>query len=511
MNNYIAAIDAGTGGVRCVIYDVLGNAVSQHYCETKTVYTTDGRAEQDPYMVIESAFDAVKMAIANGGINAEEIKGLCFDGAQTTFVPVGKDGKYLSNIILWQDLRGLAMIPWIQSKLAEHNMTADDLYRRTFRPLDMMIAGAKLFSLCKENPGLYEKIDKLANPQSVLLNAFGAKDHVVDTSDAGWFFSHDAVTMEIDPELIDIFGLSPEIFPKLCKAGDLMGVVTPEVAARTGLKAGTPLFQGAVDQCCAAMGAGNYGTEDMGTMCLGTVGIIMTYSEKPNPDPMCKYYAVHYPTGGYAGELAVPVAASAFRWTRDMLYPAGAFDHTDIYKMMDMEASASPVGSGGLVFLPHLAGSVYPVMDTNVRGGFVGASLSTTRGDMVRASLEGISFGMRHILESSNSKFPTLKLLGGAARSDLWNQMQADIYNCAIETVAAEEASALGAAMIGAAGAGLYSSIPEAVKAMSKVKKRYEPNAENVARYNEVYSAWLKCTEDLTSRAFPALADVRSK
>lgn len=511
MTNYIAAIDAGTGGVRCGIYDIQGNEVSQHYCEISTLYTADGRAEQDPNMVVESAFNAVKMAIANGGIKAEEIKGLCFDGTQTTFVAVDKDGNYLSNIILWQDMRGLAMIPWIQSRLAEFNMTVDDLHRRTFRPLDMMIAGAKLLSLRQNQPDVYKKIDKVVDTQSVLLSAFGAKDHVVDTSNTGWFFSHDAITMEIDPELVEIFGFSPDIFPKLTKAGDLMGVVSSDVAAKTGLKAGTPLFQGVVDTFCSALGAGNYGTEELGILTLGSAGILAVYTDKPTPDPLCKYYTMHYPTGGYVNQFVVPIAAAAFRWTRDMLYPAGAFDHADIYKQMDMEAAASPVGAGGLAFIPNLAGSVYPVLDTNVRGGFVGCSLGTTRSDMVRASLEGISFGTRHVIECSNSKFPALRLLGGAARSDYWNQMQADIYNCAIETIAAEEASALGAAMIGAAGAGFYSSIPEAVKAMSKVKKRYEPNAENAARYNEVYDAWLKCKEDLTPRAFPALAEVRSK
>lgn len=510
MNNCVAAIDAGTGGVRCVIYDPLGNALSQYYCETSPIYTPDGRAEQDPGKLVDSAFDAVKNAIAAGNIDPGAIAGVSISGTQTTFAPVGRDGRYLSNLILWQDMRGTEMFPLIRERFAAKGLSEADLYDRTLRALDALAAGPKLMWFRERMPELYDNIRTLANPQSVLLTAFGAEDHTVDITDTGWWLCHDRTGRQADPDLADVFGFDPDIFPAIALPGEEVGRVSPTASARSGLMAGTPLFQGAVDQCCAAMGAGNGGEPALGSLCMGTAGVIMNCSPKPVPDPLGRYYVINYPTGGFAREFAIPVAASAFRWVRDMLYPAESYDHRDIYRRMDAEAATAQIGCGGLVFLPQMAGSIYPRTDASVRGGYTGFSMSTTRADMVRAALEGVSFGMRHILEASGNRFDALRLLGGGARSPFWNQMQADVYGCPVETIATEEASALGAAMIAAAGAGLYPSLKDAVRGMSRIKRRYEPAPSAHARYSEVYGAWLECVRALEPRAFPALAAVRA-
>ena len=511
MSEYIAAIDAGTGGVRCVIFDTEGNAISQDYREMLTVYTPDGRAEQDPIQLQKSAWDAVRGAIIKDGVDASQIVGVTTTGTQTTFVPIDRDGSFLTNIIVWQDTRGLEIFPWMRRQMAAHGMTEADLYRRTFRPMDALLSGAKLLWLREHEPALYGRIHKLANPQSILLMAFGAEKATVDHTDGGWWLSHDSTSLELDPELLEVFGLNPDIFPRLYAPGELVGRVTVDVAERTGLKTGTPLFQGAVDQCCAALGAGNYGSADIGTMCMGTAGVIMTYSDTPIPDPQSRYYIIHYPGGGYASEFAVPVAASAFRWVRDILYPAGAFSHDDIYARMDAEAVGVRIGSCGLCFLPLMAGSIYPKADDAIRGGWIGASLSTSRAALVRSALEGICYEMRQILEASEQTFTTIRLLGGAARSDLWNQMQADIYGCPVETIVSQEASALGAAMIAAYGVGLFPNLKDAVCGMARVKRRYEPYPGHAEKYTESYKAWLSCLEDLSDRAFPMLARMRNE
>ena len=100
-------------------------------------------------------------------------------------------------------------------------------------------------------------------------------------------------------------------------------------------------------------------------------------------------------------------------------------------------------------------------------------------------------------------------MVGGAARSDLWNQMQADVYGCPVETIACREASALGAAMVAAAGTGLFPNLKDAARGMSRLKRRYEPDPRNTERYGESYRAWLDCVEGLSDRAFPALARLR--
>ena len=509
MRSCIATIDAGTGGVRCVIFDETGTALCEDYREMPTSYGPGGRAEQDPVQLVRSAFDAVRGALLRGNADAARIAGVVVTGTQTTFVPLDADGRCLTNMILWQDARGLEMLPQILARLAASGMSESDLYRRTLRPLDALLAGAKLLWLREREPGIYGRIHRLANPQALLSHAFGAPEITVDPSDGGWWLSHDAVTLEVDPELIGLFGLDPRHFPTLVDPGAQIGRVSSEAAVRTGLLEGTPIFQGAVDQCCAALGAGNDGRGSIGTLCLGTAGVVMRCGPEIVPDPLERYYVLHYPAGGYAHEIAVPVAASAFRWVRDVLYPGSAARTADVYRSMDAEAMRSPVGANGLVFLPHLAGSIYPDMNADIRGGWLGASLASRRADLIRAALEGICYGRRRIMEAAGCRFETLRLLGGATRSEFWNRMQADVYGCPVETVCAREASALGAAMIAAAGAGLYESLPRAVRAMTSVKRRYEPDPDSARRYDACYRAWQACLDGLTPRAFETLAGLR--
>ena len=510
MKRYIAAIDAGTGGVRCVLYDAGGRAVGRDYRELLTRYTPDGRAEQDPVQLVRGAWDAVRGALVRSGVDPADVAGLSVTGVQTSFVPVDRDGNFLTQLLLWQDLRGAEMFDWMRGRLAEAGMDEAALYRRTLRPLDGILAGAKLLWLRAHAPGVYRRIHRLLNPQAVLLRAFGAEKPTLDVTDAGWWLCQDAVSLATDAELASVFDVDPGLLPPLRRPGEQVGEVSADAAARTGLRRGTPLFQGAVDQCCAALGAGNAGEAGLGTLCMGTVGLLMTWSEAPAPDPRNRYYVIHYPTGGFASELTLPAAASAFRWVRDMLWPAGAFEQGDVYRRMDAEAARAPIGAGGVAFLPHLAGCVYPEMNAAARGGWIGASMGTTRAELVRAALEGIAFGMRQVIGAGGG-CRRLRLLGGAARSELWSGMQADIYNCPVETVEADEASALGAAMIAAAGAGLYADLPEAVRAMTRVKRRYEPDPVRAARYDECYAAWLACAEALSPQAFEMLAGVRER
>ena len=141
MNDYIASIDAGTGGVCCVIFDAEGRAAGMDYRELTTLYTPDGRAEQDPVQLIRGAWDAVRGAILRANIDPARIAGVSAAGTQTTFVPLDGRGDFLSNIILWQDARGIEMFPSIRACLAANGMTEADLYRRTLRPLDALLAG----------------------------------------------------------------------------------------------------------------------------------------------------------------------------------------------------------------------------------------------------------------------------------------------------------------------------------------------------------------------------------
>ena len=514
MAKYVAGIDMGTGGERCVIFNLQGETVGQAYREIPTLFPNPGWAEQDPRQMIENAYDATAEAIRASGVDPRDILGVSFSAFQSSFGCIDRSGDYLGNLILWQDSRGLQMFPWLEARLKENGMTFSELYRRSGQPLNVLVSGLRVMWLRQHMPEFYDRVWKFVTPLAMLVHAFGGVDWIDAVTDSSFFVVKRCEDFALDPELTRMFDHDPDKYPNAARPGTPAGAISETVAARTGLCAGTPVFVGVGDQVCAALGVGNYGTPEIASLSLGTGGLMMAYADAPVYAPGQFFHIIGFPERGYGLEAAMPVAAAALRWLRDMLYPADFYDRKDVFARMTAEAEASPLGANGIVFLPHLAGKVCPENDSNMRGAFAGLSLDTSRRDLIRATMEGICYEMREMLsayrEAGAGYFKRLRLLGGAANSDFWNQMQADIYGCTVQTMESAEVSALGAAMLAARGAGVYGNLQEACGQMAHVRKTFEPNAAQSAKYDGMYEAYLRCCRDLSRETFPHLAQLRT-
>ena len=518
MGKYVVGIDAGTMGVRCCIFDLNGNQVSSAYYETPTYYPKPGWVEQDANDVVNLAHKATAQAIAKKNIDAAEIISISFTNQRTSFAPIDKDGNFIHNMILWQDQRGAEIFPWAREQLAKYGMTELDLYKKCGHPLGSVQCGSKAFWLRLNKPDIYEKTWKMVTPHAMLAKAFGADDWYDEESDANWWLVTNCDTFEYDPVLCDIFGMDIDKYPKNMKPGTKIGEVTSEVAKKTGLKAGTPLYVGSGDQQCGAVGVGNSGAPGLGSVCLGTAGLCIGYSADPVRDANGKCHVLGHPAGGYTMEGHASAAASSFRWCRNAIgryeMTAAELSDIDVYVIMGAIAEKAPLGSKGTMFLPWLAGAACPYYNDNARGAFIGMTLGVTKSELYRSAMEGICFEMRGMLDAlkeAGFTFDRLRLTGGAARSPFWNQMQADIYGCRCESVNAAEATALGAAMVGAVGAGVFKDLAEADKAMVSLKDVYEPIPENVALYNEVYEVFKACYRGLATEGFDQIAAFQNK
>lgn len=518
MGKYVIGIDAGTMGVRTVIFDLNGNEVSSAYFETPTFYPRPGWVEQRAEDVIDLAYQSVAEAIRKKNVDASEIISISFTNQRTTWAPIDKDGNFLHNMFIWQDQRGAEIFPWAREQLARHGMTEMDLYNRCGHPLGSVQCGSKAFWYRLNMPELYEKTYKMITPHAMLAKAFGADDWYDEESDANWWLVTKCDTFEFDPELCEIFGMDIDKYPRNMKPGTPIGAVTKEVAEKTGLKEGTPLFVGSGDQQCGAAGVGNSGTPGLGSVCLGTAGLCIGYSDKPVRDPNGKCHVLGHPAGGYTMEGHASAAASSFRWLRNAIsqfeMTAANVSGIDVYDIMSATASKAPIGARGMVFLPWLAGAACPHYNDMARGAFIGMTLGTTKAELLRAAMEGICFEMREMLEALKAagfEFNTLRVTGGAARSKLWNQIQANVYQCTVETVDAPEATALGAAMIGAVGAGVFKDLREASANMVHVKDVYEPDEVSMRRYDEVYAMFRACYEGLANSGFETIYNFQNK
>ena len=186
-------------------------------------------------------------------------------------------------------------------------------------------------------------------------------------------------------------------------------------------------------------------------------------------------------------------AGLSLRWFRDHLAPEAGKNGNDPYESLTQEAATAPAGSDGLLWAPYLMGERTPHLDPNARGALVGLTASHTRAHVVRAILEGVAFSLKDTFTIfSEMKVPvrSIRLGGGGARSALWRQIQADVYDHEVEILEAEEGAAYGAAVLAGVGAQMWRSVDEACNSVLRVKARVQPNPADTAKLQRGYAAY---------------------
>jgi xylulokinase len=195
-------------------------------------------------------------------------------------------------------------------------------------------------------------------------------------------------------------------------------------------------------------------------------------------------------------------AGLSLRWFRDQ-FGVARDDGRDAYEQLSDEAARVAPGCDGLLWAPYLMGERTPHLDANARGALVGLTASHTRAHVVRSIMEGVAFSLRDtftLFEEIQVPVKSIRLGGGGARSEVWRQVQADVYGHEVEIVEAEEGAAYGAAILAGVGAKIWPTVDDACKAVVRVAERVQPTRESVAAMNEAYRRY--------RRIYPALRSI---
>jgi sugar (pentulose or hexulose) kinase len=292
-------------------------------------------------------------------------------------------------------------------------------------------------------------------------------------------------------KLLDSFEIPAECLPKPVPSGEMVGEVTAKAAKVSGLAAGTPVIAGGGDQQCAALGVGVV-HEGMIKSTTGTGTFILAHSNSIRLDDrrrvLCSRHVVK---DSFVVEASMFTTGSVLRWFRDNLgykeLATAKEQGMDPYELLVEEAAEIPPGSEGVMHIPHLVGAGAPYWNPQARGVFAGIALGHTRHHLIRAILEGVSYEIRtnlEIMKELNLPASEVRVTGGAARSDIWMQIQADVLGIPVIQTELEEATALGAAILACKGIGVFKSVSEAAKQMIREKPQLTPNKENTAVYN---------------------------
>ena len=310
-------------------------------------------------------------------------------------------------------------------------------------------------------------------------------------------------------------GLSLHQLPQAVDPMQVVGGVSALAAARTGLREGTPVIAGTTDTVAEVLAAG--GVEaGIATLKLASVGRITL----TQPDPIRKPHTLNYKhilkDLWYPG-TASKSAAYAFRWLKDLLYPmdtmagvdgsganggtggqSGQRDQGEVYRLMDELAAAIPVGSGGLLFHPHLMGEWAPHWNTGMKANFIGLQARHTRGNLIRAALEGVAFSLLDAfgeMAIPPAAIKELLLIGQGSRSPLWSQIIADVFNHPI-TVPTQMEAVYGAGIItimGITGKPISDFYP-----LIRRGTHYEPQARAADTYDRLFAIYREADAALT-------------
>ncbi|MCM3881482.1 MAG: FGGY-family carbohydrate kinase, partial [Vicinamibacterales bacterium] len=323
-------------------------------------------------------------------------------------------------------------------------------------------------------------------------------EFATDVADASGTLLFDVVRRQWSGALIDAVGLDANLLPRVFESPEVCGRVSASGSTATGIAEGTPIVAGAGDQAAGAVGLGITRPGAVSAT-IGTSGVVFAATDRPAVDPQGRIHTFCHAIPGRWHVMGVTQAAGlSLRWLRDQLATSGAAPAS--YDDLTAEAGRVPPGADGVLWAPYLMGERTPYCDPSIRAAFVGLAANHGRGHLVRAVMEGVAFSLRDtfaIFDELRVPVERVQLGGGGARSLLWRQIQADIYGRSVETVAADEGAASGAAILAAVGTGIFPNVDAACEALVQTAHTTQPNAAIAAQMNDRYSAY--------RRVYPAL------
>lgn len=507
--NYTIGVDIGTTSTKAVLYDETGKVISYANEGYPLYQETPDMAEQDLTEIFQGVLTALRKVVAEGKIKKEQIKGVAFSAAMHSLIVLDKDMKPLTRLITWADNRAEK-----HSEILKNSSLGEKIYRTTGTPIHPMSPLTKIIWLQQEQPEIFHQARYFVGiKEYVLYELFG--ELKIDQSIASATGLLDIFNLTWDQKALSAAGITAEFLPEIVTTDYQFHGLKKNYADLIGLSAETPFIIGASDGVLSNLGVDAV-KPGVAALTIGTSGAIRTVVDHPVTDPKGRLFCYVLSEGKYVLGGSVNNGGIVFRWVRDQLFaPEKATAQqlqTDSYEALNQLANQIAAGSDGLIFLPYLGGERAPLWDANARGTYFGLNRNHTRPHMLRAALEGIIFNLYTVLmalEEVAGPIEKIQASGGFARSELWCQILADIFEMEITIPESFESSCLGAAVLGMKSIGLVEDL-SVIKEMMGETQTHQPDSANYAAYRELLPIFISLTSKLKNE-FQEIADYQRK
>lgn len=480
-------LDIGTTGCKAMVFAadgcVLGEARREY-----TIHTPQPSwAEQEAEQVWSLAWQCLREVIA--GVPGDPPVALALSCQGEAVIPVDGEGRALRPAILGMDTRTTAENEWLAATFGD-----DELFRRTGMPIHTINTLPKLLWLQRHEPAIWRAADQFLLYEDFFLRRLGGHA-VISTCLASRTQMMALATGDWDDEILARCGIERERLARPAPlAGGVVGRLRPDLARDLGLGGELLLVSGGHDQACAALGSGVI-RPGLAMVSTGTAEVVEVAMASPALAPALRDGGIsvyrHVVPGLYVAMTLNHSGGLLLRWFRDTLgqweMQEAAASGVDAY---DLLLHGAPAGPTGLLLLPHFAGSGTPTLDVHSKGAILGLTFATTKAELAKAMLEGLTYELRvnlDLLRAAGVDIAELHAVGGGARSDLWLRLKADICNVPLRVPAVTDAACLGAALLAGVGAGVYADVSEAVEKAVHWRDRVTPEPAGVTAYDARY------------------------
>jgi xylulokinase len=499
----LIGLDIGTTGCKASLFDREGHLLGVARREYAVDLPRPQWAEQDALRVWRQAQEVLGEVISRAGHPEVAAIGLSVQGEAVA--PVDRNGDPLRPMILGMDTRTGPQNDWLRERIG-----AETLFQSTGMPIHTINTLPKLMWIQRHEPDIWERAHRFMLYEDFIINKLCGSP-VISRCLASRTQLYDIQAGTWSAELCDAIELRPERLSILAPSGLPAGKMSSNLARSLGLARPPLIVTGGHDQACGALGVG-LTRPGLAMVSTGTAEVVEVAMDSPRLNETLYRGNIsiyeHTAPDLYVAMTLNHSGGLLLRWFRDHFFKEeaqrAATEGLDAYDLMLEGASPEP---SSLLLLPHFAGSGTPTFDTESKGAILGLTFGTSRMDIVKAILEGLTYELRlnlDLLKEGGVRIDELRAIGGGARSSLWLQLKADITGVTVVTPDVTEAAGWGAALLAGVAAGVFDNPAEAARKTVRLGHRYEPDlqraevyAQRFELYRQVYPAIRSLTHHL--------------
>ncbi|MDO4556382.1 MAG: FGGY-family carbohydrate kinase [Lachnospiraceae bacterium] len=515
MGKYYIVFDAGTQSVKVAIYSLNMECIAESNYATTLFYPNPGWVEMDAdeyfIQVKQGMKDCVNQA-KNKGVDPSEIRAIFGDGIICGIVGVDEDGMAITPYINYLDSRTKKDAEELASK--GYSIWAEE----TGNPIPNCMFPAMFARwFLNNNKEFQEKGKKfMHNAPYVLSRLAGlkAKDAFIDWGAmSGWGLGYHVYKKEWSKKQLNILGIDPSYMPKIVKPWDIIGGLTKEVAEFTGLPEKIPICGGAGDTMESMLGCGLTGV-NMAADVAGTCAMFCVSTDGIKPELSTPEAGLIFNSGTMENSYFywgfIRTGGLSLRWFRDNI--CNKAGDGDYYDVLSEQAKEVPPGSKGILFLPYLTGGYGDI--SNASGCFLNMTMDTDQKVLWRAVLEAIGYdyiGVTDIYRKAGVNLDRITITEGGSRSDLWNQIKADMLNSDVVTLKNAGGAVMTNVVVAAFAMGDVENLQDSFNSWLETKKVYHPNPKNTSYYRKIYDMRNELVRKQMKTSFDLLKQIRDE